>query len=71
MPHVVKMQVMNVEELAGLSEGAANRSRLEWKRSIVIMFLAADYLPRFRRVLESSDPISLGRVFEVSNSASL
>ena len=64
------LQVMNVEELAGLSEGAANRSRLEWKCSIVFMFLAADYLPRLRRVLESSDPIPLGGALEISNSTS-
>ena len=65
------MQVMYVEELAGLPKGAADRSRLEWKGPVVVVYLATDYIPRLRRVFEAPDSIPLRGMFEVSDSAGL
>lgn len=71
MPQVVKTKIAYIKQFAGLAKSAANRSRLIWKYPVVVVYLAIDYFPRLRRVLEASDQVSFDWVFEISDSTSL
>ena len=63
MPQVMKTQVAYIKKFA--------RSWLKWKYPFVVVHLPTHYFPCFRRVFESSDLVSLGGMFEISDSTGL
>ena len=71
MPKVMKTQVGYVKKFARLAKGAAYRSWFERKYPVVIRYLATNYLPRFWRVLEAADSVTLGGMLEISDSTGL
>lgn len=62
VPQIVKVQIVDVQHLASLAKCTADRPGLKRKNPIFVVILAADYLPRFRRVFEPANLVPLGRV---------